>query len=232
MSLSPRTINIEYMGKNQRERKLRKLEEEKAQKEETKQRKQEKYIWLNFWKRVDFWIYVVALLLIIAYPFMNKYLDKFKESRQSGAVLHTSMGDITIKFFHQDAPKTVDNFIKLSGEGFYNGLTFHRVMADFMIQTGDPKGDGTGGPGYQFDDEFNAHKIVKGTVAMANSGPNTNGSQFFIVTEKEQPHLDGVHTVFGEVTSDMEVVAKIAAVPVDENDKPLTPVIIESVEIK
>lgn len=220
------------MGKNARERKLRREEQEKAQKEETKQRKQEKNIWLNFWKRVDFWIFVAAILLIIAYPFMNKYVEKFKNSRQDQAVMHTSIGDITIKFYNKDAPKTVENFLKLSREGFYNGLIFHRVIKDFMIQSGDPNGDGSGGPGYEFADEFDNHKIVKGTLAMANSGPNTNGSQFFIVTEKEQPHLDGVHTAFGEVITGMDVVAKIASVTVDENDKPLEPVTINSIEIK
>jgi len=220
------------MGKNQRERKSKRLEEEKAQKEQIKKQKQEKSFWLNFWKRVDFWIFVAAILLIIIYPFASKKMEQIKITKQDQAVMHTSMGDITIKFYNADAPKTVDNFIKLSRKGFYNGLIFHRVMADFMIQGGDPNGDGTGGPGYEFADEFNAHKIVKGTVAMANSGPNTNGSQFFIITEKEQPHLDGVHTVFGEVISGMDVVAKIAAVPVDKDDKPLEPVTIESIEIK
>lgn len=220
------------MGKNQRERKLRREEQEKAQKEETKQRKQEKSIWLNFWHRVDFWVYLVALLLIISYPFMNKYFENVKSYKQDQAVVHTSMGDITVKFYNKDAPKTVDNFLKLSRQGFYDGLIFHRVMKDFMIQGGDPNGDGTGGPGYEFEDEINDHKIVKGTLAMANSGPNTNGSQFFIVTEKEQPHLDGIHTVFGEVTDGMDVVEKIAAVMVDENDKPLEPVYINSIEIR
>ena len=223
------------MGKNQRERKLRKLEEEKAQKEQIKKQKEEKSFWFNFWRRADFWIYLTALLLIIAYPFMNKKIDSFKQSNQSQqnqAILHTSMGDITLDLFSKDAPKTVENLIKLSKDGFYNGLTFHRVIADFMIQGGDPNGDGTGGPGYEFADEINSHKIIKGTLAMANSGPNTNGSQFFIVSEKEQPHLDGKHTVFGQVVSGMDVVAKIAAVSVDKDDKPLTPVTIESVEIK
>ena len=220
------------VGKNQRERKLRKLEEDKAQKEQIKKQKQEKSFWSNFWRRVDFWIYVVALLLIIAYPFMNKYVENFKNSRRDQAVMHTSQGDITIKLYYKDAPKTVDNFLKLSRDGFYNGLTFHRVIADFMIQGGDPKGDGTGGPGYEFADEFNSHKIVKGTLAMANSGPNTNGSQFFIVTEQDQPQLDGVHTAFGEVTDGMDTVEKIAAVTVDESDKPLESVTINSIEIK
>ena len=220
------------MGKNQRERKLRRVEAEKAQKEEIKKRRQEKYFWNNIWRRVDFWVIIAALILVIIYPFMNNKIDEIKNSKQDEAVLHTSMGDITILFYYKDAPNTVENFRKLSHQGFYNGLTFHRVIADFMIQGGDPNGDGTGGPGYEFADEINSHKIVKGTVAMANSGPNTNGSQFFIVTEQDQPQLDGVHTAFGEVESGMDIVVKIAAVPVDENDKPITPVIISSVDIK
>ena len=220
------------MGKNARTRKLKREESERSQKEEIKKIRTERSWWNNFWKRWDFWVIVAALLLVIIYPFASKKMEQLKVSKQDEAVLHTNMGDITIKFYNADAPKTVDNFIKLSREGFYNGLTFHRVMADFMIQGGDPNGDGTGGPGYEFEDEFNDHKIVKGTLAMANSGPNTNGSQFFIVTEKEQPHLDGVHTVFGEVAEGMDVVAKIAAVPADKDDKPLEPVLINSIEIK
>ena len=220
------------MGKNQRERKLRREEQEKAQKEEIKRIREERSWWNNFWKRWDFWVVVAALILVIIYPFASKIMEQVKVSKQDEAVLHTNMGDITVKFYNADAPKTVENFIKLSRDGFYDGLTFHRVIADFMIQGGDPNGDGTGGPGYEFEDEINDHKIVKGTLAMANSGPNTNGSQFFIVTDKPQPHLDGVHTAFGEVESGMDVVEKIAAVPVDKNDKPLSPVTIDSVEIK
>jgi len=220
------------VGKNARERKLRREEQEKAQKEEIKRIREERSWWKNFWKRWDFWVVVAALLLVIIYPFASKKMEQVKVSKQDEAVLHTNMGDITVKFFNADAPKTVDNFIKLSRDGFYDGLIFHRVIADFMIQGGDPNGDGTGGPGYEFEDEFNDHKIVKGTLAMANSGPNTNGSQFFIVTEKEQPHLDGVHTAFGEVVAGMDTVTKIAAVPVDKDDKPLTPVTIDSIEIK
>lgn len=219
------------MGKNQRQRKLRKLEEEKAEKEESKLRNANSF-WSNFWRRADFWIIVAVVILVIIYPFASKKMEQVKVAKRDEAVLHTSMGDIAVKFYNTDAPKTVDNFIKLSREGFYNGLTFHRVIKNFMIQGGDPNGDGTGGPGYEFADEINSHKIVKGTVAMANSGPNTNGSQFFVVTEKEQPHLDGKHTVFGEVSSGMDTVTKIAAVTVDKDDKPITPVIINSVEIK
>lgn len=220
------------MGKNQRERKLRREELEKSQKEEIKKIRTERSWWNKIWKRLDFWVIVAALILVIIYPFASKKMEQIKVSKQDEAVLHTNMGDITIKFYNADAPKTVDNFIKLSHDGFYNGLNFHRVIADFMIQGGDPNGDGTGGPGYEFADEINSHKIVKGTVAMANSGEDTNGSQFFIVTEKEQPHLDGKHTVFGEVSEGMDVVAKIAAVPVDKDDKPLSPITIDSIEIK
>lgn len=220
------------MGKNQRERKLKKIEVVKAEKAEVLERKQSRFIWRKFWRRYEFWIVAVCLILIIGYPFMNKKMNNDKGTNKDMAILHTSLGDITVKFYSADAPKTVDNFVKLSQDGFYNGLTFHRVMKEFMIQGGDPKGDGTGGPDYQFDDEFNDHKIVKGTVAMANSGPNTNGSQFFIVTESPQPHLDGVHTVFGEVVEGMDVVSKIASVPVGENDKPITPVTINSIDIK
>ncbi len=147
------------------------------------------------------------------------------------AIMKTSMGDIKLKFYADDAPKTVANFVKLSKKGFYDGITFHRVIRDFMIQGGCPRGDGTGGPGYQFEDEFNQHKIVPGTLAMANSGDDTNGSQFFIVTESPQPGLDGKHTAFGQVIEGMDVVRKIAAVKTGARDKPLEPVTIESIEI-
>ena len=121
------------------------------------------------------------------------------------ATLHTSEGPIEIELFPEDAPKTVENFTKLAGDGFYDGLIFHRVIPDFMIQGGCPQGTGTGGPGYQFEDEFNDHKVVRGALAMANAGPNTNGSQFFIVTAEATPWLDGKHTVFGQVTSGQDV---------------------------
>ena len=115
------------------------------------------------------------------------------------ATLHTSEGTIEIELFPEDAPETVENFTTLAADGFYDGLIFHRVIPDFMIQGGCPQGTGTGGPGYQFEDEFNDHKVVKGALAMANAGPNTNGSQFFIVTADATPWLDGKHTVFGQV---------------------------------
>lgn len=148
------------------------------------------------------------------------------------AKFETNNGDFEVEFFTKDAPKTVNNFVVLARDGFYNGLTFHRVIKDFMIQGGDPKGDGTGDPGYKFDDEFNSHKLVKGTLAMANSGANTNGSQFFIVTKEATEWLDGKHTAFGNVTSGLENVMKIQDLPVGENDKPVEAVIINKVTIE
>ncbi len=149
----------------------------------------------------------------------------------STAVMHTNHGDITIELFDEDAPKTVENFKKLAGDNFYDGVIFHRVIKDFMIQGGDPTGTGTGGPGYQFEDEFNDHKIVRGALAMANAGPNTNGSQFFIVTTEAAPWLDGKHTVFGRVTSGMDVVDTISGLETDARDKPREDVVIERVEL-
>ncbi len=149
----------------------------------------------------------------------------------STAVMKTSSGDITIELFDADAPKTVQNFKDLAGKGFYDGLTFHRIIKDFMIQGGCPNGTGTGGPGYTFEDEFNQHKVVRGALAMANAGPNTNGSQFFIVTTGEAPWLDGKHTVFGEVTDGMDVVDALEALPTDGRDAPLEPAGIVSIAI-
>ena len=141
----------------------------------------------------------------------------------SKATLNTTAGPITIEFFDDDAPKTVENFRKLAADGFYDNLTFHRVIKDFMIQGGCPQGTGTGGPGYQFEDEFNDHKVVRGALAMANAGPNTNGSQFFIVTTDAAPWLDGKHTVFGEVTSGLDVVDAIEGTETDARDRPVEP---------
>jgi peptidyl-prolyl cis-trans isomerase B (cyclophilin B) len=132
----------------------------------------------------------------------------------------TNHGDIVLELFDEDAPKTVDNFRKLAEDGFYDGLIFHRVIPDFMIQGGCPQGTGTGGPGYTFEDEINDHKVVKGALAMANAGPNTNGSQFFIVTTESAPWLDGKHTVFGEVSDGMDVVDTIGTLPTDARDRP------------
>jgi cyclophilin family peptidyl-prolyl cis-trans isomerase len=145
--------------------------------------------------------------------------------------LHTSEGPIELELYPDDAPKTVENFVKLSQDGFYEGVIFHRVIPDFMIQGGDPTGTGMGGPGYQFEDEFNQHRVVRGALAMANAGPNTNGSQFFIVTAEATPWLDGKHTVFGRVTSGMDVVDRISEADRDADDRPRTPVTIERVEL-
>jgi cyclophilin family peptidyl-prolyl cis-trans isomerase len=145
--------------------------------------------------------------------------------------LHTNKGAIEFELFDADAPKTVENFVKLAREMFYDGVVFHRVIPDFMIQGGDPTGTGRGGPGYTFEDEFNDNKVVRGALAMANAGPNTNGSQFFIVTAEATPWLDGKHTVFGRVTNGMDVVDEIANVDTDANDKPREDVTIERVEL-
>ncbi|NTV44752.1 MAG: peptidylprolyl isomerase [Candidatus Yonathbacteria bacterium] len=158
----------------------------------------------------------------------------------SQATLHTSKGDITVAFFSEEAPLTVKNFITLANRGFYDGTRFHRVIKEFMIQGGDPlsKDDalaarwGTGGPGYAFADEINNKKLVKGALAMANAGPNTNGSQFFIVTADETPWLDGKHTVFGNVVAGMDVVMAIEGVSTGASDRPLVPVTIESITLK
>ena len=149
----------------------------------------------------------------------------------SKATMQTNQGAIEIELFDDDAPKTVENFKKLANDGFYNGVIFHRVIPDFMVQGGDPTGTGTGGPGYQFEDEFNDHKVERGALAMANAGPNTNGSQFFIVTAEATPWLDGKHTVFGKVTSGMEVVDTIEQTETDSRDKPVEEMRIESISI-
>ena len=149
----------------------------------------------------------------------------------SQATLHTSAGAIVLELHDEDAPKTVENFRKLAADGFYDGIPFHRVIPDFMIQGGCPQGTGTGGPGYEFEDEINDHKIVRGALAMANAGPNTNGSQFFIVTADACPWLDGKHTVFGRVKDGMEAVEAIEAVETEAGDRPVEPVTIERVEL-
>jgi peptidyl-prolyl cis-trans isomerase B (cyclophilin B) len=147
------------------------------------------------------------------------------------ATLHTNHGPIALELFAEDAPTTVGNFLKLASEGFYDGVIFHRVIPDFMIQGGDPTGTGTGGPGYQFEDEINDHRVVRGALAMANAGPNTNGSQFFIVTTDAAPWLDGKHTVFGKVTDGMAVVDTIAELDRDARDRPREDALIERVEL-
>jgi peptidyl-prolyl cis-trans isomerase B (cyclophilin B) len=147
------------------------------------------------------------------------------------ATLQTNHGPIAIELFDDDAPKTVENFLKLVRDGFYDGVIFHRVIPDFMIQGGDPTGTGSGGPGYQFEDEFNDNKVVRGSLAMANAGPNTNGSQFFIVTTEAASWLDGKHTVFGRVTDGMDVVDAISGLETDARDRPRDDVVIERVNV-
>jgi cyclophilin family peptidyl-prolyl cis-trans isomerase len=146
--------------------------------------------------------------------------------------MKTSEGDIVLELFDEDAPKTVSNFKQLVGQGFYDGLIFHRIIPDFMIQGGCPQGTGTGGPGYTFEDEINEHKVVRGALAMANAGPNTNGSQFFIVTTDEAPWLDGKHTVFGEVRDGMDVVNRIGTTQTDARDRPVEPIGIQTIELE
>lgn len=159
-------------------------------------------------------------------------------SGQNTAIIKTNFGDIKLKLFNSDAPKTTENFVKLSKLSFYNGVKFHRVIKGFMIQGGDPKSkdnnfadDGTGGPGYSFEDEINSHKIVNGVIAMANSGPNTNGSQFFIVTTDAAPWLDGKHTVFGKVIEGIDIISEIENVKTNANDHPVQDIVIKTIEI-
>jgi cyclophilin family peptidyl-prolyl cis-trans isomerase len=149
----------------------------------------------------------------------------------STAKMNTSHGTISFELFDDDAPETVGNFRKLAGDNFYDGVIFHRIISGFMIQGGDPDGTGTGGPGYTFKDEFNDHKVVRGALAMANAGPNTNGSQFFIVTTESAPWLDGKHTVFGQVTDGMDTVDAIEGVRTGAGDRPVDPPVINSIDL-
>jgi peptidyl-prolyl cis-trans isomerase B (cyclophilin B) len=251
------------MGKKaqkKREIKVQKIQEEK---EIIREIQASKNPWMSFWRRFDFWVYTTCLIAFVVYFFIPSISKNIEEKKvlanmPKEAVMETSKGNIVLEFYPEAAPKTVENFAKLSRDGFYNNLTFHRVIKDFMIQGGDPNGDGTGGPGYAFQDEINprnlgltdeqiddllsegytydyglnSHKMEVGSLAMANSGPNTNGSQFFIITEEPQPHLDGRHTVFGRVKGGMDVVTAIASVEVDENDMPVEPVTISKIEVK
>ncbi|HZJ40811.1 MAG TPA: peptidylprolyl isomerase [Candidatus Saccharimonadales bacterium] len=172
---------------------------------------------------------------------MIRILDNQKDlaAEYSQAIIKTSLGDITVKFYNSDSPITVNNFMNLAQQGFYNGTKFHRVIKDFMIQGGDPNSKetdtnmyGTGDPGYKFADEFNSHKLIAGSLAMANSGPNTNGSQFFIVTLAETPWLDGMHTNFGEVVDGLDVVKNIEGVATGARDIPVADVVVNSIELK
>lgn len=199
-------------------------------------------------------LYILALVVIIiaVMAYINRTpkedvvtpeeeTENITTGETTQVVIMTNKGSITIELFKEDAPKTVENFVKLAQTGFYNGIKFHRVIKDFMIQTGDPLSKdmykkplwGTGGPGYFFEDEINRHKVVRGTLAMANSGPNTNGSQFFIVTAEATPHLDGKHTVFGKVTEGMDTVDIIEAVATEKpSNRPIEHIIIQSITIK
>lgn len=220
------------MGKNARIRKEKRVQEKKVVKEYIEARVKNANPFFKIWAKWQFWTYIAVLLLIVFFPFYNQLNKDRAMYKDNFAIFHTSMGDISVELYKDDAPNTVNNFVKLSKQGFYDGLLFHRVIKGFMIQGGDPKGDGTGGPGYTFADEINDHKIVAGTLAMANSGADTNGSQFFIVTEQSQSHLDGKHTVFGKVVSGLDLAVKISEVATDSNDKPLEDVKINSIEIQ
>ncbi len=167
-------------------------------------------------------------------PMLPKPSMTIDKTKHYTAVLKTSVGDITIALAADKTPITVNNFVYLARKDFYNDTPFHRVIADFMIQGGDPKGDGTGGPGYTFDDEPFSGKYTRGTVAMANAGPNTNGSQFFII-HKDYP-LPPNYIIFGHVTTGLDVLDAIATAPVTmsdsgENSQPVTPVVVKTVEI-
>ena len=153
-------------------------------------------------------------------------------SAQYMATVRTNNGTITVELFASQAPITVNNFVFLAREGFYNGVIFHRVIPKFMIQAGDPTGTGAGGPGYQFQDEFAGNLVFDrpGILAMANAGPNSNGSQFFITVEPT-PHLNGAHTIFGRVAEGLDIVNSISTLSTNDRDRPLNPVIIQSVEI-
>jgi cyclophilin family peptidyl-prolyl cis-trans isomerase len=198
---------------------------------------------------VLFVILLVVITLLIGFATKSKPKTDFEVNNNLNQenimnnnqiiTLETSLGNIEIELLKDKAPKTVENFLKLATAGFYENTKFHRVIKGFMIQGGDPytKGEdtsvyGTGGPGYKFADEKNDEQMVRGVLAMANSGPNTNGSQFFIVTASETPWLTGKHTIFGKVISGMEVVDKIENSKTNENDLPLTPVIISKIIIK
>ena len=229
------------MGKTQRLKEKRRAEKEEMLSEKNDKNKKTKKAILVF--------VFLCLIFLIGYMIINSFSnEEFKgkdsqtpvqESSEKISVLETNFGIIKIKMFSKSAPKTVENFKKLAKEGFYDGVRFHRVIKDFMLQTGDPNSkdddwsnDGMGGPGYAFDDEINDYKIVRGRVAMANSGPNTNGSQFFIVTAEVAPWLDGKHTVFGEVVEGMDVVDKIEAAKTNENDHPLEDITITKISIE
>ncbi len=219
------------MGKIQKIKQQRKIEQQLLS--EAKRQRKKRIIWLSSL------ILIVLAVFLVVFKYTKLEKADLSSKVNSVAVLETNQGIIKFEMFKNDAPKTVENFIKLANQGFYDGVKFHRVIKGFMIQTGDPNSkdddwsdDGLGGPGYTFEDEINQHKLVRGSVAMANAGPNTNGSQFFIVTAQATPWLDGKHTVFGQVIEGMEVVDKIESVPTNKDDHPLKDIIIEKVYIE
>jgi cyclophilin family peptidyl-prolyl cis-trans isomerase len=175
------------------------------------------------------------LIIIILLTFTSVIFGCSKEDKMVNrhAIIETSMGTVDVELFEDKAPNTTANFIKLAEKGFYNNITFHRVIPNFMVQTGDPKGDGTGGPGYAIKDEFGVglKHSKPGILSMANSGPNTGGSQFFITTVPT-PWLDGKHAIFGQVVKGQDVVDKISMVQRNSQDRPLTPVLIKKITIK
>ena len=182
---------------------------------------------------------IIVITILIGYVADDKKVNKIMIENTQTLTIVASSGNISIELYPDQAPKTVENFVKLAKDGFYDNTKFHRVIKGFMIQGGDPytKGEdtsvyGTGGPGYKFEDEANDLPMVAGMLAMANSGPNTNGSQFFIITAGETPWLVGKHTVFGKVVSGMEVVLAIENSRVNENDLPITPVIINKIDLE
>jgi len=218
---------LKPMGKKQRERKERKLQEEVERREEIKS-KANYFDVGKLFKSAALYIYIICFVAIIAYPFIyQKYIPHGRY-----AILETSEGNIKIELRADKAPKTVDNFIDLARSGFYKDMLWHRIVKQFVIQSGDPTGTGTGGAGRQIDDEISDLNFTAGIIGMANSGPNTNDSQFFITTADAQEYLNGKYTSFGQVVEGMDTVEKIAATPVDENEKPISSVYLKQVIIK
>lgn len=176
---------------------------------------------------------ITALIILTIFISGCAKEEKMTNTTNRHAIIDTTMGTIEVELFEDKAPVTTANFIKLSQQGFYNNVTFHRVIPNFMVQTGDPRGDGTGGPGYAIKDEFGPglKHNQSGRLSMANSGPNTGGSQFFITTVPT-PWLDGKHAIFGQVIKGQDVVDNISMVDRDRNDRPKTPILIKKITIQ
>jgi cyclophilin family peptidyl-prolyl cis-trans isomerase len=215
------------MGKKQRERKERKLQELAERREEIES-KSTSFEPIKLLKSIPFYIYLLCALALLAYPFVyTKYIPHGKY-----AIIETSEGNIKVELRADKAPKTVANFQDLAKSGFYKNMIWHRVVKGFVIQTGDPTGTGTGGAGKQVNDEISDLNFTEGILGMANSGPNTNDSQFFITTADAQESLNGKYTSFGQVIEGMNVIKKIEAVQTDENEKPISSVFLKNVVIK